>query len=1122
MTPALWKDLFREIRHSLGRYLSILAITALGVSFFAGIKASAPDMKNSADVYFDRYNLQDIQVYSTVGLSDKDLEALKKEPGVKDAQGQFSADYLCRKGSREMTVKVLSYTDGQTINTPRLVEGRLPQNDRECMVEGDSATGNIFGSFEIGDTVHLYSGNDTPVSDDLKYDTYTITGKAYSPNYLSYVHGSSSIGSGTVDTYFFIPQSAIKADYFTEIDLTVDGAKEADTYSDAYFDLTDPVVDEVETLADSRTVLWKDEQRQKIDDQEKEAQDKLADAKKKLDDAKKKLEDAALQIADGEKQISDNEALLASSKTQLDQGRSALQSGKQQIADGLAQIDAGLAQLQGIDTTASDLIARRDALTQAIQGVQSIDQAISGIESLDQGIQTLSQQIAALESADPQNTQLPALKEQLAALQAQLQGILAQAVPGAPDAASALAALNTQKSSILASIGGSLDAANASLTALNDRIAQAQSAIVQRDTLVKQRQELAAQQNELAASETQLAANQKTYDDGVAQLNQAKNDLAKARSDYASGQKEYEDGLAEYNTNKKEAEDKIADAKKQLDDLEAKWIVLDRNSHYSYKDYEACADRMDGIASVFPVFFFLVAALVCMTTMTRMVDEQRNEMGTLKALGYSRRQIAAKYLLYAGSASVLGSILGCAVGMYVFPMIIYSAWNIMYNLEAIQFRFQPGLMLFASLSVTGVVLLAALFSIIKELREVPAQLMRPKAAKAGKRILLERVGWFWSKLSFMHKVTLRNLFRYKKRFFMTVIGIAGCSALLVAGFGLNDSISDIVPRQFQAIYHFDAAVDAKEEDGRQLAADLKKEKGIEDTFNLETLPVTVHYDDKDVSATLNIVEDPEAFEEFMTFIPMDGSERLSLNDDGVLVSVKTAEKMHLSKGDTIRFKTADDEEVDLPIAGIFEQYTGHMLYVTQKTFDRLHIQEEPDAQILLLNDDTSPEFESELGSCVLQHEGVRSDTFYSATIDNFENMISSIKSIVVVLVLSAAMLAFVVLYNLSNVNISERLREIATIKVLGFTEKEVNAYINRESIILALIGGLVGLLLGIYLHDLIMNLAELDTIRFGRTIFWQSYVYSIGLTMLFALLVNWIMKYRLRKIQMVESLKAVE
>lgn len=1123
MPPILFKDLLVEIRHSLGRYLSILAIVALGVSFFAGIKASAPDMKNSADTYFDRYHLQDIQLFSTIGITKGDLDALKDVEGVEDVQGQFSADFLSKKDNREMTVKVISFAPDQPLNQPRLMEGRLPDKDNECLIQADSATDKIFGTYEVGEKITLYSGSETPIDEELKASTFTITGKAFNPNYLSYELGSSSVGSGKVDTFVYVLQDCIKADYYTEADLAVAGARDLDTYSDAYFDAVDPVLSRVEALADSQIKLDLEERLASIDKTQKEADEKLADGAKKLAEAKDRLDAGNKELADKEKELKDGKAKLEAGKKELAANKTKLEDGAKQVKDGLNQISLAKVQIEAGQAQLPTLQSQKQQLSLAIAAVQGLEALKSTLISTQNSLADLQARIDEAQSSGEMRPELPGLLSQEAILQSTLDSLMAQIGQSAGTPIdTALAQIDGQEDELLKELGGSLEAAQDLQAQLDAGIAQIQQGTASLVELEKTRQDLEAKKEEIEAGQKQLEAGQKEIEASEKQIADGEKQIVDAKKELASGQQEYDKNKKDFDKQSAEAAERFDDARKQLTGNEPEWIVLDRNSHYSYRDYESCADRMDGIASVFPVFFFLVAALVCMTTMTRMVDEERNEMGTLKALGYSRMQVSMKYLLYASSASILGSIVGCAVGMLVFPMIIYSAWNIMYNLESIQFKFQPGLMLAASLMVTGVVLLATWFSIAREMREVPAQLMRPKAAKAGQRILLERIGWFWSKLSFMHKVTLRNLFRYKKRFFMTVIGIAGCSALLLAGFGLNDSISDIVPRQFESVYHFNATVSADTEDGKALAGTIRDLDGVSDSFDLQVLPVTVHYDGKDVSAELNIVSDPKAFEPFMTFYPMERGSADSLSDEGALLSVKTAEKLGVHTGDTMQFKTTDNKEISIKVAGIFEQYTGHQIYVTEKLFKTLGISEKPDVSILLVNDKTDADFESRLGSRLMEQDGVRSVTFYSATIDNFLNMISSIKMVVVVLVLSAAMLAFVVLYNLSNVNISERMREIATIKVLGFTEKEVNAYVNRETVILALIGSIAGLFLGIYLHDLIMNLAELDTVRFGRTIFWQSYAYSIALTMLFTLIVNWIMKFRLKKIQMVESLKAVE
>ena len=1113
MPPILIKDLIEEIKHSLGRYLSILAIVSLGVAFFAGIKASAPDMKNTADLYFDRYNLQDIQVFSTIGLNEEDLEALREVEGVEEAQGQFSNDYLTKIDSREIVVKLMSYSAGQSINQPRLIEGRMPENEDECLLQADSASGQMFGSFDIGQTIDLYSGTATPIEDDLNRHTFTIVGKVNSPNYLSYELGTSAIGSGTVNTFVYVPESVIKADYYTEIDVTVEGAKALDSYSSRYFDQVDPVVANIEEIADGRIQDTLDSYYAKIDEEEKKAKEKLDDAQSKLDEAKEKLDEGQKQLDEGKKKLEESRKQLDEGKKQYNDGVKQLQDARKQVNDGLEQVNNGIAQLDDARQKLDELKAQKTKLETALASLDQLQVTVDSIATMNDQLYEVNKQLIDLKENHPNSPFIAILTETSMNLQSKIN--------------QAEIAVNDTRNEILLQIGGSREAGQENLAKLNAAISTIENSETQLMTLLLKRETLENTKIQLDQNAKTLEQSKKQLDEGELQYANGVAELTTKEQEFNDGKTEYETNLAEFERQKLQAQSDIKKAREKIEEMGATWHVLDRNSHYSYRDYESCADRMDGISSVFPVFFFLVAALVCMTTMTRMVDEQRNEMGTLKALGYSRWQISAKYLIYAGSASIIGSIIGCVLGMYIFPLIIYNAWNIMYNLDAIKFRFQPGLMLMASAMVTLVVLAATWISIYKEMREVPAQLMRPKAAKAGKRILIERIPMIWSKFNFMQKVTIRNLFRYKKRFFMTVIGISGCSALLVAGFGLNDSISDIVPRQFKEVYHYDATLRTDPtvdlDKANNIAQEVSSYDGVNDAFALETLAISVNYDDKDVSATLNIIPDDDSFADFMTFNPETRDSANTLINDGALVPIKTAQKLNIKVGDELTFKTSEyNRTVKIKVSGIFEQYTGHEIFITEETFEKTGIKETPVCSILLKNDQIDPQFENDLGSKIMNNKDIRSVSFYSSVIENFENMISSIKMIVIVLVLSAALLAFVVLYNLSNVNISERMREIATIKVLGFNEKEVNAYVNRETIILALIGSLTGLLLGIYLHDLIMALAELDTIRFGRTIFWQSYAYSVALTMIFTLIVNWIMKFRLRKIQMVESLKAVE
>lgn len=1077
MPKVFFKNILQEIRHSFGRFFSILCIVMIGVAFFAGVKASAPDMKYSADQYFDKYNVQDIQVYSTLGLTQDDLKEIKKIDGVEDAEAVFSIDTLTQKDSTQLVMKVISLADDQSINKVRLVNGRIPKKENECIIEAGSVSNQLFGNFEIGDTITLTSGTEDDLSDTLKNTEYTVVGTCYNPNYLSYEKGSSSIGNGEIGNFMYVKDSNIKVDYFTEIDVTVKGAKDINTYDDAYFDLVEPVVDKIEAIADDRIDARIAENQKEIDDAQKELDEQINDAQAQIDDG-------YAQIQDGYAQIQSNEQQLVSAKAQLDSGWAEYYQNIT-VLDNIPTLEQAIAQIEQGEASLPGLQANLEQINTNLANIEEDYQlATANYQTLLDTRSDLEQLLQTVEDED--------IKKQITT---KLNDINKQIV-GAEQVINAYTTLNTSKAQV------------------EDAINQINSGITQKPTLIAQRDQLYAARDQLNAAYNELVSGQAEYESGLAQLNDAKNTLSSSLS-------ELEQSQNQLNTEKTENQQKIDDAQSEIDKLEAEWITLDRNSHYSYRDYGACADRMDGIAQVFPVFFFLVAALVCMTTMTRMVDEQRNEIGTLKALGYSKVQISSKYLLYALIASILGSILGCLVGMILFPYVIFTAWNTLYNLETIKFAFQPGLMLVASGSVIGITLLATLYSIYSELIEVPSQLMRPKAAKIGKKIILERIPFIWNHLSFLRKVTARNIFRYKKRFFMTVIGIAGCSALLVAGFGINDSISDIVHQQYEVINHFEASINVSNIDDN-FEQTLKKQKGVTDIMEEDTLPVTANIADKDASVTVHIVDDKNLLKDFTTLKSINDDQEVSLNSKGAVISQKMAEKMEKGIGDTITFKDANDNEIEVKITDIYENYVGHNIYVTRDLYDTWNSNAELTKTYLLKTNDTSDDFEHQLGQKLMDINGVDSITFYSSLQENFTDMIASISMVVVVLVISAAALAFVVLYNLSNVNISERTREIATIKVLGFTSRETSQYVNRESILLTMIGAAVGLIVGIFLHNLIMNLAEMDDIMFGRTIKPISFVISFALTMVFAIIINLVMQRKLKQIQMVESLKAVE
>lgn len=1078
--PATYlKDIFREIKISLGRFLSILCIVAIGVAFFAGIKASAPDMKNSADTYFDKYNVQDIQVYSTIGLTKKDVAAIKKIKGVKSVQPSFSMDTLSQIDSTQMVIKVISYGIDQKMNKIRVVEGRMPERENECLVEASSATNKLYGTFHIGDTIKLQSGTDEALSKSLKHTKYKIVGTCYNPNYLSYEKGSSNIGSGTVNSFIYIQNTNVLKDYYTEVDVCVKGAKDLDCYSDEYFDVVDPVLKKIKKISNKQIDARIQSYQSELDEKKQEATDKFKDAENQFNDAQNKIDS-------GLSEIQSNELKLQNSKDQINQGWNEYYANLQ-LLDNIPTLQNAIAQIEESEKKLPELLSQKEQVENGLQQINAEGDLNTKRTLIQNAIDFIDIALKKLENY-PDSSDAETIRIKLNEKKELLQG---------------------QLSSIDQAIAKKAEL-EAILTQIQSGIEQIQAGVAKKAELQSQLNQLLNAKNELNNAYVSLINGQAQYEDGVSKIEDAKNELNKSIEQLTLSK-------AEFNIQKHDALRELSDAQLEIDKMEGKWIVLDRNSHYSYRDYGACADRMDGIAKVFPVFFFLVAALVCMTTMTRMVDEQRNEMGTLKALGYSKLQIASKYIIYALIASILGSILGCSLGMYLFPTVIFNAWNTLYNIDQIKFLFQPGLILLASGSVTGITLLATLYSIYSELIEMPSQLMRPKAAKAGKKILLERITFIWKRLSFLQKVTARNIFRYKKRFFMTIIGIAGCSALLVAGFGINDSISDIVNQQYNVIYHYDATVSAKTS---EITSQIKSLKGVKDVYEEDHLAVTTKIENKDISTTVHIISNDKKFKDFCTLF--NGNNEFDLDDSSVLISQKMATKLNKKAGDTIKIKDANNKVIKAKIKGVFTNYVGHHIYASESLYKSWNTNAKTTHIYLIKSKKTTKKFERNLGNKIMNIDGVQSVTFYSSLQKNFKDMIKSISYIVVVLVISAACLAFVVLYNLSNVNISERKREIATIKVLGFTRKEVDAYINRETILLTILGSLIGLGIGIGLHHLIMNLAEMDDIMFGRTINSISYVISFVMTIGFNAIINLCMHKKLNNIQMVESLKAVE
>lgn len=824
MVKALRKDAFKEIINTRKRFLSILLIVLLGVGFFAGIRAVSPDMKKTADMYFDENKMMDIEVISTMGLTDDDVKEIQDLQDVKIVEGTYSKDVLTKVDEEEVVLKIHTLSDN--INCVKLQQGEMPKNEEECVVEESFLNST---NKKIGDTIIL-EAKDTLAGPNLKNKEIKIVGSIRSPLYISRERGSTKLASGKINYYIYVPQSEIISQIYTEIYVRVKDADKLDTFSDEYEDKIKKVKSDIENIAKERT--------------------------------------------------------------------------------------------------------------------------------------------------------------------------------------------------------------------------------------------------------------------------KSEYERLKVKSD---------------------------------------WYVLDRNQNTGYASYSQDSERIANIGKVFPVVFFVIAALISLTSMTRMVEEQRVQIGTLKALGYTKVQIALKYIIYAVLATLIGGIIGMLLGFRILPEIIYNMYAMMYSMKDVVLEFNTGI----AITGLGLALIctvgATITACYKELNLQPASLMRPKSPKAGKRVLLEKISWLWSKLKFTQKVTIRNVFRYKKRVSMTIIGILGCTALMVAGFGLRESVSNMIPLQYGEVFLYDMSITLKNE---QTSDEIQKhidevcniktndkDNDVTDAmaFNMQAVEILNKETKQDIQ--LIVPKKTEMLSDYIILENRVSKEKYSLSDNGVVITEKLAKLLDIKQGDKITIKNSNDKQAEVEVKGITRNYLMHYMYISPEYYESIFGEKVKYNTILLKEQSEvkkSEESENKLGKKILENSNISKVTFMSQTKSIFDEVMDNMTFVVWILIISAGLLAFVVLYNLANVNISERIRELATIKVLGFYDKEVYDYVGRETTILTIIGILIGLIAGYFLEMFILKTCELDILMFDTRISIWSYVYSASLTILFTLIVSVVTYFALKKIDMIESLKSVE
>ncbi len=1107
MKYAAVKDIIREIKNSRNRFLAIMILSALAVAFLCGLKVTAPDMKGTGDDYLDEQRLMDIQVMSTLGITEEDVAELSRRQEIDYAVGAYVMDAW----AGDAVAKVYSIAEG--VNDLVLMEGRMPVVSRECVAD-ENFLAKL--GLSIGDKLPILPSEDN--EDSLIYDDFRIVGAVRSPYYVSVERGSASIGSGSVQGYVYLKELAFNMDCYTIAYLRVQDAEELTAFTEKYDDYIEEVIESLEPLGEVRAQLRYDEiideameeiadAEQELADAEREVAEEIADAEQELADARKELDDGWREYREGVKELEDAYVELVEGEEDLEDGRKQLKEGEDSYEEGLKQYQDGLKQYQ--DNAAALEVSKG----QIDAGLARIEEYEKNKASVQQGIEECRQQLAYLNGLQEGDQGYENKQAAIDAVQAQLD-----------------------------SLNRDLDSINAAAAAIEESRAQLNTALGQynqgkaaldavKAELDKAKAELDAGYEELQAGRSAYSEGKRKLRDGWQEYYDGLEELPNALQELEDGEKEYQDGLADLEEGKIEAAEEIAEAKDKLADArrdvaeieECEWYILPRGYNPGYTGFGQDADRMANLATVFPVIFFLVAGLVCLTTMTRMVEEHRTEIGLMKALGYGRWTISAKYLSYGLLPSLAGGVVGLVIGHTLFPAMIYISYQIMYEMPDITLRVYPGLSIMSVLMAVACTTVSTMWACLSTLEDSPANLMRPRAPVPGKRVLLERIAPLWSRMSFNWKITSRNLFRYQKRFWMTVIGIGGCTALVIAGVGLRDSLTASSKVQYNELFNYDAQIAYAEglldEEQDEIERYLASSADIRDWAEIQAAGVTAQSDAYSISAYLEVF-DPDDISKFVALRDFDTKEEIALPRSGALIDIKLSELLQLNVGDS--FLIDSDGMHESVVAGIYENYVGHFIYLSPEAYREV-FGEQPELNGAMLNlADNSRENCERVTTELLYLNGVSSATRAAETQDTYMQSMARVDFVVVVIILCAAALAIVVLYNLSNINMTERMRELATIKVLGFYDGEVSAYVYRENIVLTIVGIALGCMMGKYLHGWMIRSVEIDVMMFGRDVAMGCYMVSAGLTALFSVIVNVIAHRQMKGIDMVESLKSAE
>ena len=1098
MNKSIIKLTKREISSSLGRYLAIFAIIALGAGLFVGLRLSRPDFLETYNNYTHETNFYDFRLVSTLGLTDEDIAEVKKLDGVKLAEGAVGADFLFNTADEDNLI-MMAQSIPEKVNLIDLKSGRMPEKANECLADP-----NMYSEKDIGSTIKLSKDNSEQTFDTFAYDEYTIVGLTDSVLYINMERGSSTLGNGSVKGYIYIPADGFSTDYYTDIYVCVES--EGYVYSDEYEQSTQKYVDGLEKFMSERAVIRRDAI---IDD----AMSQLDDAKKQYEDGKaqydaakadydagyaeyvQKKSDTEAQLEKARKEIENAERMMGDSSV-IDQKQAELDAAKAELDKGQAEYESGLRQFNA----------------KAKLAYGAVDEQIAYYENR---ISDKQNDIAA------QNAEIESLNAQLAEAQANGDSLKARLIEWK-----------------IKTANDRISRDNADIERYNERLE------VHRQKRAEVDAELEPYRKQLEDAKAQLDAGYAQIESGQAELDAAREMISSGGAQLEAAKKQYEQGKAEAERGFAEAEKELASGKAQLDAAKAELdkgaaeldsaekqikninhadtYVLDRDTNAGYVCFESDTNVVQSVASVFPVFFFLVAALVCLTTMTRMIADQRTQIGIMKALGYSSGAIIGKYMFYSGSATVLGSIFGIAAGSFAFPAIVWFGYGLIYNLSGLTFTMNWPLALGITAANLLVTLLVTWYCCAKELKCAPADLIRPKAPEAGKRILLERIPTVWNDMSFMQKVSARNIMRYKKRIFMMLLGIGGCTALVLTALGLNDTIQNVVTRQYDDIilydYEITMAYDMNEEEQEIFFRDAGDD--IKDAVFLYRGLAEVSGSDAIKSATLTVTDGKKLCK--YIDLSYDGEPIDYPGRGEAAINYNLARQLgRIEVGDEIKLTTSEKKELTVTVSALFDNYVDSFVFISPETCEE-QLGEVPEYKSALANAPDGADVNRCAEALTHDVDGVRGVMLSVDTKARMSSMMDGLLVVVAAIILCAGLLAFIVLYNLTNINISERIREIATLKVLGFYPNEAAHYVFRENLILTGAGAVFGLGLGVALHAFVMNAIKVDMMYFKPHISFLSFAVSIVITFVFAMIVNAIMRRRIDNIDMAGALKSIE